>query len=229
MRDFHNLKPPNWRNELHGAPPGGLVSLHMTALVARVQGLGTRARRCRLWRHVVRRDSAVQEGLHEHTPARITSRRGSRHHGIDGGSLALGTTTTSMACIAACIACLCTAMATSYNLCTYSIISTPSKHFLPPFATSHQLRVLLHPVAAVNLVRESDRCSSPFPLLTSAIHWRLVTGDCTSSATNRPAFHPHQVAHLHPSNGTGRQSSGIWVIPVQSAFRQMRQQHDNTA
>ena len=88
---------------------------------------------------------------------------------------------------------------------------------------------LLHPVAAVNLVRESDRCSSPFPLLTSAIHWRIVTGGCTSSATNHPVFHPHQVAHLHPSNGTGRQSSGTWVIPVQSAFRQMRQQHDNTA
>ena len=126
-----SLALPNWRNELHGAPPGGLVSLHMTALVARVQGLGTRARRCRLWRHVVRRDSAVQEGLHEHTPARITSRRGSRHHGIDGGSLALGTTTTSMACIAACIACLWrTAMATSYNLCTYSIISTPVERAL---------------------------------------------------------------------------------------------------
>ena len=39
----------------------------MTALVARVQGLGTRARRWTLWRQVVRRDSAVQEGLHEHT------------------------------------------------------------------------------------------------------------------------------------------------------------------
>ena len=134
----------NWRNELHGVPPGGLVSLHMTALVARVQGLGTRARRCRLWRHVVRRDSAVQEGLHEHTPARITSRRGSRHHGIDGGSLALGTTTTSMACIAACIACLCTAMATSYNLCTYSIISTPSTHLLPHVAPPPAAPIPLH-------------------------------------------------------------------------------------
>ena len=116
----------------------------MTALVARVQGLGTRARRCRLWRHVVRRDSAVQEGLHEHTPARITSRRGSRHHGIDGGSLALGTTTTSMACIAACIACLCTAMATSYSLCTYSIIPTPSTHLLPHVAPPPAAPIPLH-------------------------------------------------------------------------------------
>ena len=206
---------PNWRNELHGVPPGGLVSLHMTALVARVQGLGTRARRCRLWRHVVRRDSAVQEGLHEHTldanhlEAGILTPRDRRRLTRSWNDNDFIDLHWRLHCVPPC-----TAMATSYNLyCTHSIISTPSKHFLPPSATSHQLRVLLHPVAAVNLVRESDRCSSPFPLLTSAIHWRIVTGDCTSSATNRPAFHPHQVAHLHPSNGTGRLSSGIWLHP----------------
>ena len=163
-----------------------------------------------MWRQVVRRDSAVQEGLHEHTldanhlEAGILTPRDRRRLTRSWNDNDFIDLHWRLHCVPPC-----TAMATSYNLyCTHSIISTPSKHFLPPSATSHQLRVLLHPVAAVNLVRESDRCSSPFPLLTSAIHWRIVTGDCTSSATNRPAFHPHQVAHLHPSNGTGRQSSG---------------------
>ena len=38
----------------------------------------------------------------------------------------------------------CTAMATSYNLCTYSIISTPSTHLLPHVAPPPAAPIPLH-------------------------------------------------------------------------------------
>ena len=173
----------NWRNELHGAPPGGLVSLHMTALVARVQGLGTRARRWTLWRQVVRRDSAVQEGLHEHTldanhlEAGIPTPRDRRQltrswNGNDFIDLHW-----RLHCVPPC-----TTMATSYNLCyTHSVISTPSKHLLPHTATSHQLRVHLHPVAAVHSARESVGVRAP-----SLCGLQQLTGKLSLAIVPRP-------------------------------------------
>ena len=178
----------------------------------------------------------MQEGLHEHTPARITSRRGSRHHGIDGGSLALGTTTTSMACIAACIACLCTAMATSYNLCTYSIISTPSTHLLPHVAPPPAAPIPLHhtdsaPCASASsgcspFSQRKRRCSSPFPLRISAFswrtrHWQLYLVRDQPSSPQSPSS--SSTIPIPPMEPAACQAAFAFIlanyIPVQSCFQ----------
>ena len=108
----------------------------MTALVARVQGLETRARRCRLWRQVVRRDSAVQEGLHEHTldanhlEAGILTPRDRRRLTRSWNDNDFIDLHWRLHCVPPC-----TAMATSYNLyCTHSIIIIHPQQALPtPF------------------------------------------------------------------------------------------------
>ena len=71
-------------------------------------------------------------------------------------------------------------------------------------ATSHRLRMLRHPVAAVHVQRKR-RCSSPFPLWTSAKHWRLASGDCTS---------PHSQPSNEPSPPRG---NTFFFPPMESA------------
>ena len=71
-------------------------------------------------------------------------------------------------------------------------------------ATSHRLRMLRHPVAAVHVQRKR-RCSSPFPLWTSAKHWRLASGDCTS---------PHSQPSNEPSPPRG---NTFFIPPMESA------------
>ena len=222
---------PNWRNELHGAPPGGLVSLHMTALVARVQGLGTRARRCRLWRHVVRRDSAVQEGLHEHTldanhleagiPTPRDRRRLTRSWN-DNDFIGLH-----------CRLHRVPLHRDGYELQPLHLLHDIHPQQAPPTprrpptrrpypATSHRLRVLRHPVAAVHLVRESVGVRAPSLCGFQHFPGERVTGNCTLSATSRPARNPHQVAAPFQSLQWNRPPVKRHLanyIPVQSCFQ----------
>ena len=93
----------------------------------------------------------------------------------------------------------------------------------PPYpATSHRLRVLRHPVAAVHLVRESVGVRAPSLCGFQHFPGERVTGNCTLSATSRPARNPHQVAAPFQSLQWNRPPVKRHLanyIPVQSCFQ----------
>ena len=95
-------------------------------------------------------------------------------------------------------------------------------------ATSHRLRVLRHPVAAVHLVRESVGVRAPSLCGFQHFPGERVTGNCTLSATSRPARNPHQVAAPFQSLQWNRPpvKRHLATSRFSLAFRQMRQQHD---
>ena len=89
-------------------------------------------------------------------------------------------------------------------------------------ATSHRLRVLRHPVAAVHLVRESAGVRAPSLCGFQHFPGERVTGNCTLSATSRPARNPHQVAAPFQSLQWNRppvKRHLATYIPVQSCFQ----------
>ena len=93
-------------------------------------------------------------------------------------------------------------LASKIHCIIYHVTPPPIRRPYP--ATSHRLRMLRHPVAAVHVQRKR-RCSSPFPLWTSAKHWRRASGDCTS---------PHSQPSNEPSPPRG---NTFFIPPMESA------------